>query len=47
MLKVAVRDLQAYNVFSSGKLATLPNVSQIKSTFVLEEVKCSTVIPVH
>ncbi|MGB2172098.1 MAG: Lrp/AsnC family transcriptional regulator [Flavobacteriaceae bacterium] len=47
LLKVAVRDLQTYNVFSSGKLATLPNVSQIKSTFVLEEVKCSTVIPVH
>lgn len=45
LLKVVVRDLQAYHEFSSGKLAALPNVSQIKSTFVLNEVKRSTVIP--
>ena len=45
LLKVVVKDLQAYHQFSSGKLAALPNVSQIKSTFVLNEVKRSTVIP--
>lgn len=45
-LKVVVKDLQAYHQFASGKLATLPNVSQIKSSFVLHEVKRSTVIPV-
>lgn len=45
LLKVAVRDLQAYHQFSSGKLAQLPNVAQIKSTFVLNEVKRSTVFP--
>ena len=45
LLKVVVKDLQAYYTFSSGKLATLPNVSQIKSTFVLNEVKRATVIP--
>ena len=45
LLKVIVKDLQAYHQFSSGKLAALPNVSQIKSTFVLDEVKRSTVIP--
>lgn len=45
LIKVIVKDLQAYHQFSSGKLASLPNVSQIKSTFVLEEVKHSTVIP--
>ncbi len=45
LLKVIVKDLQAYHQFSSGKLAALPNVSQIKSTFVLNEVKRSTVIP--
>ncbi len=45
LLKVLVKDLQAYHLFSSGKLAALPNVSQIKSTFVLDEVKRSTVIP--
>lgn len=45
LLKVVVKDLQDYHQFSSGKLAALPNVSQIKSTFVLNEVKRSTVIP--
>jgi Lrp/AsnC family transcriptional regulator len=45
LLKVIVEDLQAYHQFSTGKLAALPNVSQIKSTFVLHEVKRSTVIP--
>lgn len=47
LLKVVVKDLQSYHLFSSGKLAALPNVSQIKSTFVLEEVKRSTVIPLY
>jgi DNA-binding Lrp family transcriptional regulator len=45
LLKVVVKNLEAYHQFSSGKLAALPNVSQIKSTFVLDEVKRSTVIP--
>ncbi|RFC53913.1 Lrp/AsnC family transcriptional regulator [Brumimicrobium aurantiacum] len=39
LLKVMVKDLEAYHQFSSGKLAALDNVSQIKSTFVLDEVK--------
>jgi DNA-binding Lrp family transcriptional regulator len=46
LLKVVVKDLEAYHQFSSGKLAALPHVSQIKSTFVLNEVKKSTVLPV-
>ncbi len=45
LLKVIVQDLNDYHHFSSGKLAALPNVAQIKSTFVLSEVKHSTVIP--
>lgn len=45
LLKVVVSDLNAYHQFSSGKLAALPNVAQIKSTFVLNEVKRSTVFP--
>lgn len=45
LLKVVVKDLNAYHQFSSGKLAALPNVSQIKSTFVLNAVKRSTVFP--
>jgi DNA-binding Lrp family transcriptional regulator len=47
LLKVVVRDLAAYHQFSSGKLAALPNVAQIKSTFVLDEVKHSTVLPLR
>jgi len=46
LLKVVVENLQAYHEFSSGRLAALPSVSQIRSTFVLNEVKRSTVIPV-
>lgn len=45
LLKVVVKDLQAYHLFSSGKLAALPSVSQIQSAFVLEEVKHSSVVP--
>ena len=45
LLKVMVEDLNAYHHFSSGKLAALENISQIKSTFVLDEVKKYTVIP--
>ncbi|MEQ9230834.1 MAG: Lrp/AsnC family transcriptional regulator [Cyclobacteriaceae bacterium] len=47
LLKVLVKDLEAYHRFSSGKLAALPNVSQIKSFFVLDEVKRSMVLPVQ
>lgn len=39
LMKVHVKDLNAYHQFSSGKLASLSNVSQIKSTFVLDTVK--------
>lgn len=45
LLKVVVSDLDAYHQFSSGKLAALPNVAQIRSTFVLNEIKQSTVFP--
>lgn len=47
LLKVVVSDLSAYHRFSTGKLAALPNVGQIKSTFVLNEIKRSTVYPVE
>lgn len=46
LLKVVVGDLNAYHLFSSIKLAALSNVGQIKSTFVLNEVKHSTVFPI-
>lgn len=39
LLKVLVNDLSHYHFFSSEKLAVLNNISQIKSTFVLETIK--------
>ena len=46
LLKVHVKDLKEYHHFSSGKLAALSNVSQIKSTFVLETIKKSHAITI-
>lgn len=39
LLKVYVQNLEAYHQFSSGKLAAIPNVKQIRSTFVLETLQ--------
>lgn len=47
LLKLIVQDLKDYHTFSSGKLARLKYVSQIESSFVLNEVKNSTVVPVY
>ena len=45
LLKVIVPDLDAYHAFASHRLAALPNVRTIKSSFVLSEYKHSTVFP--
>ncbi len=45
LLKVIVSDLDAYHEFASHRLAALPNVRTIKSSFVLSEYKQSTVFP--
>ena len=47
LLKVVVQDLDHYHKFSSGKLATIKNVAQIKSLFVLDVVKNSTLYPIY
>ncbi|MDB4088235.1 Lrp/AsnC family transcriptional regulator [Flavobacteriales bacterium] len=47
LLKVVVKNLHDYHIFSSTKLASLPNVAQIKSTFVLNEIKHDTVLPIY
>jgi DNA-binding Lrp family transcriptional regulator len=39
LLKVYVKNLEAYHQFSSGKLAAIPNVKKIRSTFVLETLQ--------
>ncbi len=45
ILKVVVKDLEAYNNFASNKLATISNVGKIQSSFVLNEIKSSTILP--
>lgn len=47
LLKLVVRDLNDYHQLSSGKLAALDNVSQIQSSFVLNEIKISTIAPIY
>ncbi len=45
MLKVIARDLDSYHEFYSAKIASIPYVGEIRSSFVLKEVKYSTSIP--
>ncbi|MEM1120907.1 MAG: Lrp/AsnC family transcriptional regulator [Bacteroidota bacterium] len=45
MLKVICPSLDTYHDFFSRKIATLPRIGQIKSSFVINEVKHSTVLP--
>lgn len=47
LLKLIVRDLNDFHQFSSGKLAALENISKIQSSFVLNEIKSSTVVPIY
>ena len=45
LLRVIVKDLDAYHTFYSQKISTLPHVGAVRSSFVLNEVKRSTVLP--
>jgi Lrp/AsnC family leucine-responsive transcriptional regulator len=46
LLKLAVRDMDAYQHFIKEKLAALENIGRVQSHFVMTEVKNSTVLPV-
>ena len=45
LLKVIVKDMNAYNEFYQKKLSDLQSVAHISSSFVMSEVKTTTVIP--
>ena len=45
ILKVIVKDLDAYHEFYAKRLAQVPRVSYVSSSFVLNEVKRLTVLP--
>lgn len=45
LLKVIVKDMSAYNEFYQKKLSDLQSVAHISSSFVMSEVKNTTVLP--
>ncbi len=46
LLKVIIKDMQEYQNFIINKLAALNNIGHVQSSFVMTEVKRSTVVPV-
>ncbi len=45
LLKIIVKDLDAYFQFSKDKVASLPHIGTVKSAFVLNEPKHTTSFP--
>ena len=45
LLKVTVKNLDAYYDFAKSKIASLPNIGAVKSAFVLNEAKNSQHFP--
>lgn len=45
-LKVRVRDLPAFNRFHSERIITLPGVRQVRTFFVLNEIKTDGPLPI-
>jgi DNA-binding Lrp family transcriptional regulator len=45
LLKIAVRDMDAYHDFVLNRLSKLPNVAAVRSFFVMKEAKCHTAYP--
>ncbi|SFM91027.1 Lrp/AsnC family transcriptional regulator [Chitinophaga sp. YR627] len=44
ILRVVVKDLDAFNEFITTKLAVIPNVSKIQSSFVITNIKQATAL---
>lgn len=45
LLKVVVSDMEAYQKFVSEKLASLENIGNVQSSFVMKEIKSEVGIP--
>jgi len=45
LLKVAVRDMPSYTRFINEKLTAIPGIQNIRTSFVLETVKSTTMLP--
>lgn len=46
LLKVVANDMDAYQHFVSKKLASIENIRQVQSSFVMSEVKSNTDLPI-
>lgn len=45
LLKIVVKDMEEYQDFIVNELASLPNIGNTYTTFILSEVKVSTEVP--
>lgn len=45
LLRVVVRDMQAYEQFYFGKLSTVPNIREVHSFVAAAEIKSTTALP--
>lgn len=45
ILKVVVKDPDTFNDFVTRKLSVIPNISKIQSSFVMRQIKQTTVLP--
>ena len=45
LLKITIRDMDAYGDFYRNQMATLPNITTVQSFFVLTETKSDTAYP--
>lgn len=45
LLKIYVKDMVDYQIFITQKLASLPNIGRVQSSFVMTEVKNENVLP--
>ncbi len=46
LIKVVAQDMDAYQHFVAKKLATIDNIGQVQSSFVMTEVKSTADFPV-
>lgn len=44
LLKVVVKDMDDYQRFITKKLATIDNISNVQSSFIMQEIKSSTAL---
>jgi Lrp/AsnC family leucine-responsive transcriptional regulator len=47
MLKVAVRDMPSYTTFINDKLSGIPGIQNLRTSFVLDTLKNTTVLRLH